>query len=131
MNKTRDNGKKCNVFDGKLDKFVFTQPTKLVLENKSVELETWVDLIDNLCALLSKRNNGTLQEFLEDEKKRKNRIAYLAAEEQTIHFVKYLPKSGLYLNQKIDAPRSVKLISKLLDKFKIGPDDFGLYVKEC
>lgn len=121
------NMRKCRFFDEELDKFVFNQPTKFVMDGKAVEVGTWVELIDELCAILLKKDKQVMQEFLRDEKKRKNRLPYLSNAEQDIHFVKRLEKSGLYLNQKIDAPRSVKLIRKLLDKFLIKENTFCLY----
>ena len=121
------NSVKCNFFNEELENFVFNQPTKFVMEGKTKSAETWVELIDKLCVMLIKKDAGKMQEFLKEEKKRKNRIPYLSNTEQSIHFVKYLTESGLYLNQKIDAPCSVKLIRKLLDKFAIQEDSFCLY----
>lgn len=123
----RNNTKKCRFFNEELDKFVFNQPTKFVIDGEAKHVGTWVELIDELCDILARRDEGIMQEFLKDEKNRKNRIPYLSNTKQDIHFVKCLTKSGLYLNQKIDAPRSVKLIRKLLDKFSIKEDGFCLY----
>jgi len=104
------------------------QPAEFCVNNNKYEVSTWVELIDLLCKVLKKGNAEKFEEFLADEKKRRTRIPYLAKEEQSIHYIKYLQQSDLYLNQKIDAPRSVKLIAKLLSKFSEVP--FELYIKE-
>ncbi|WP_097006522.1 hypothetical protein [Lacrimispora amygdalina] len=119
----------CNIYEDSLDTFVFTQPAQFIMGNKEYEVSTWVELIDHLCVILMRRNSETFETFLNDEKRRRTRIAYMSRDEQQIHFVKQLERSGIYLNQKIDAPRCVKLICKLLDKFKIDKNEICLYVK--
>lgn len=120
----------CNFYEDDLNEFIFTQPEIFVFRGREYEELTWVGLLDELCFLLEKENSQTFQSFLDDEKHRITRIPYLSREDQDIHFQKYMPKSGLCLNQKIDAPRSVKLARKLLDKFKIKESEFNLYIRE-
>lgn len=122
-------GVQCNFFGNELDWFVFTKPKVFTLKSKRYETETWVDFLDTLCSVLMKKDNETFEGFLEDEKHRRNRIPYLSKEQQDIHFLKYLEKSGLFLNQKIDAPRSVKLARKLLQKYKMNENDFSLLLQ--
>ena len=101
-------------------------PALYEIDGKSYEISQWVDLIDEMCVRLKMKDPELFNSFLEDEKHRKNRITYLSDKQENIHFIKKLDKSNLYLNQKIDAPRSVKLLRKLLDKYKIK--NFTLYV---
>lgn len=106
--------------------YIWTLPALYEIGGKSYEISQWVDLIDEMCVRLKRKDPELFNSFLEDEKHRKNRIAYLSDKQENIHFIKKLDKSNLYLNQKIDAPRSVKLLRKLLDKYKMK--DFTLYV---
>ena len=106
--------------------YIWTLPALYEIDGKSYEISQWVDLIDEMCVRLKMKDPELFNSFLEDEKHRKNRITYLSDKQENIHFIKKLDKSNLYLNQKIDAPRSVKLLRKLLDKYKIK--NFTLYV---
>jgi len=124
--KEYETGVQCDFFCDELDRFVYTKPRAFTLKSKRYETETWVDFLDTLCSVLMKKDNETFKDFLEDEKHRRNRIPYLSKEQQDIHFLKYLEKSGLFLNQKIDAPRSVNLARKLLQKYKMNENDFSL-----
>lgn len=119
----------CDFFDGNLNGFIYERPKAFILKSERCEVETWVEFLDKLCHLLMQRNEDTFKSFLEDEKHRRNRIPYLSKEQQDIHFIKHLEKSGLFLNQKIDAPRSVKLARKLLQKYKINEDEFSLFLQ--
>lgn len=123
-------GVQCNFYDDDLERFVFTKPNAFILTSAWYEVDTWVDFLDTLCFILMKKDNETFNHFLEDEKRRKNRIPYLSKEQQDIHFIKCLDKSGLFLNQKIDAPRSVKLARKLLQKYDIKENEFSLLLQE-
>ena len=111
------------------DAVVYLQPDDFIFNGENHSSKYWVDLIDSLCKILKEKDSQKMDEFLEDEKNRPRRIPYLAKEEKNIHFKKYLPKSDLWLNQKIDAPRSVKLIRKLLEKYDVQPDEFQLYLR--
>lgn len=106
--------------------YIWTLPALYEIDGKSYEISQWIDLIDEMCVRLKMKDPELFNSFLEDEKHRKNRITYLSDKQENIHFIKKLDKSNLYLNQKIDAPRSVKLLRKLLDKYKIK--NFTLYV---
>lgn len=110
--------KKCNIYEVPKEYFVFKQPTEFSIENKNIETHSWVNLIDQLCGILMKQDKETFNDFLMDEKERRTRLAYLSKDEEDIHFSKYLEQSELYLNKKIDAPRSARLILKMLTKFK-------------
>jgi hypothetical protein len=127
--KEYETGVQCDFFGDELERFVFTKPRAFTLKSKRYEAETWVDFLDTLCSVLMKKDNEMFKGFLEDEKHRRNRIPYLSKEQQDIHFLKYLEKSGLFLNQKIDAPRSVKLARKLLQKYKMNENDFSLLLQ--
>jgi len=127
--KNNEHENRCSIYEDFND-FVFTQPSSFTVKNKTYEIETWVELIDTLCLVLKKKNRKTFEAFLVDEKQRRTRVAYLAKDVQDIHFSKYLQKSDLYLNKKIDAPRSIKLVRKLLEKFKIEDHQFYLSVVE-
>jgi len=129
MDTRKNDGYICNVFKDRLENFVFTRPTCFILNNKEHNIETWVDLLDKVCVELSKTDTETFKDFMKDEKKRETRIPYLSETKQDIHFIKFLPESKLYLNQKIDAPRSVKLLRKMFEKFSIKENQFDLYIK--
>lgn len=127
---TNGNGYKCDVFEEKANAFIFAQPKSFTLYGEHHEANYWIELIDKLCVALKRKNNQTLDAFLEDEKKRKNRLPYLAKEEASIHYTKVMEESKLIANQKIDAPRSVRLIRQLLDKFEVKCEDFCLFLQE-
>lgn len=126
---TKEHQGQCNFYEKPLNDFVFMQPRYFCMNGKQYQADTWVDLIDNLCAILRNKDANIFLSFLEDEKKRRTRIPYLSDTMQSIHYVKTLDKSRLYLNQKIDAPRSVKLVRKLLDKYGIMEDSFSICLK--
>lgn len=119
----------CDFFRDKLGTFVYTKPKEFILDDNYFQnAETWVNLIDEVCVLLKKKNPELFEEFLINELDREKRIAYLSKDKQNIHFKKYLPKSKLWLNQKIDAPRSVKMLRLMFKKFQITEDNFCLYI---
>lgn len=112
-------------FTEDVNKYIFTQPINFSLDGNLYECKTWVALIDEICYLLKLQDPTLMKSFLKDEQKRKQRIVYIADNAQAIHFFKHLEKSDLYLNQKIDAPRSVKLLRLLLKKYNIR-EEFSL-----
>lgn len=121
--------KECNFFDWQLNKFVYEQPNHFVLKGKKYSVDTWVDLIDTLCLILEEENQGLMERFLDDEKHARTRIPYISKSKDDIHFKKFLPKSCLWLNYKIDSPRSVKMLRWLLEKYKIDERHFKLYLQ--
>ena len=121
--------KNCEFFDWDLNDFTNEQPHHFVLKEKTYNATTWVELIDCLCEILEKEDQGLMNSFLEDEKTARTRIPYISDNPEDIHFKKLIKKSGLWLNYKIDAPRSAKLIRYLLDKYKIDERHFKLFLQ--